>query len=76
VASGGALPSLNDSNWRKESTLAAASLDQRMTKGREEKKKYYPLLVGKEVIISDPVSGGVDMAYDGSHAINIFFFLF
>jgi len=46
-----------------------------MTKGREGKKKYYPLLVGKEVVISDPVSGGVDMANDGSHAINIFFFV-
>jgi hypothetical protein len=42
-----------------------------MTKGREEKKRCYPLLVGKEVIISDPV----DTVNHGSHAIDIFIFV-
>jgi len=33
-----------------------------------------PLLVGKEVIISDPVSGLVETVNHGSHAINFGFF--
>jgi hypothetical protein len=41
-----------------------------MTKGRWRKKRRYPLLVGKQVTISDRVSGWVDTVNQGSHAID------
>jgi hypothetical protein len=31
------------------------------------KKRHYPLLVGKKLIIFDPVSGGIDTVNHGSH---------
>jgi hypothetical protein len=30
-------------------------------------KRHYPLLVGKKLIVFDPVSGGLNMVKNGSH---------
>jgi hypothetical protein len=60
---GGALPSLNDSNWRAyvSGVVGLNNVDESRKKGR------YPLLVGKKLIIFDPVSGGFDTVNHNSH---------
>lgn len=47
--------------WR----MLAASSDE--IASMNKKKRHYPLLVGKKLIMFDPVSGGLNTVKGGSH---------